>query len=76
MFYCEFCREENKWPYSFRKSLGACELCNRYGPQYDVTLKYLPDKYGNIPEYLPLDVIYPHNAWADIKIKKDQYKDI
>ena len=70
MFYCESCREERKWPYSLHKSVGKCELCGCDGQQYDVDSQHLPDRNGNIPEYVPMCVVYPNNAWDDIKIKK------
>ncbi|MFA6096529.1 MAG: hypothetical protein WC788_02775 [Candidatus Paceibacterota bacterium] len=42
MFYCEKCREENKWPKSLFKSYGPCEMCGKVRECNDVPSRCLP----------------------------------
>ena len=42
MFYCEECRVKMKWPESWSKSYGSCEVCGYTRPCYDVHHSQLP----------------------------------
>ncbi len=42
MFYCNKCREENKWPESLCKSYGKCEMCGEVSECNDVQSSKLP----------------------------------
>lgn len=42
MFYCEPCRIKNKWPESFGKSYGPCELCGKKAECHDRPSSSLP----------------------------------
>ena len=42
MFYCNDCRKRNRWPDSFRTSLGSCEVCGTKTDCFDVPSSYLP----------------------------------
>ena len=41
MFYCEACRELNKWPISVFRSQGKCECCDEVALCNDVPSKFL-----------------------------------
>ena len=43
MFFCEPCRQRNKWPISWAISFGPCEVCGKKTECYDVPSKHLPD---------------------------------
>ncbi len=42
MFYCEACRVIERWPKSFRLSMGGCEVCQESMPCHDVQAHKLP----------------------------------
>ena len=42
MFYCEDCKEKNKYPESIRVSYGRCEICGETAECYDVPSSHLP----------------------------------
>ena len=42
MFYCDKCREKNKWPFGFMRSFGPCEVCGETAHCYDVPSKCIP----------------------------------
>lgn len=48
MFYCDECAQENDWPsetgrlFAIPRSYGACELCKKLAPCYDVPSSALP----------------------------------
>ena len=44
MFYCEDCRKKKKWPESFHRSFGTCEICGIRRSCHDVKSKDLPEK--------------------------------
>lgn len=44
MFYCEQCKEKNKWPTSLHRSFGHCEMCGKIAHCYDVKSHNLPNK--------------------------------
>lgn len=44
MFYCETCKEKNKYPESIMVSYGRCEICGETAECYDMPSAYLPKK--------------------------------
>lgn len=42
MFYCEKCADKKKWPHSWNKSYGKCEICETPGACNDVRSSDLP----------------------------------
>jgi hypothetical protein len=42
MFFCENCKQKNKWPGWMPSSRGKCEICSKVAVCYDVPSKYLP----------------------------------
>lgn len=42
MFFCDKCANENKWPKSIGRSMGACEICGKVDVCNDIPCKYLP----------------------------------
>lgn len=42
MFFCEPCRVKNKWPESWLRSQGRCEVCRRSRECHDVPSSALP----------------------------------
>lgn len=47
MFYCDECAKKNKYPESFSKSKGKCELCGEEKICNDVPCSALPDSPVN-----------------------------
>jgi len=43
MFYCNDCAKEKKWPESWFKSFGRCEICKEDKLCNDVPSKDLPE---------------------------------
>ncbi len=41
MFYCESCRQKNKWPVTAARSHGECEECGNDAECYDYPLSML-----------------------------------
>ncbi len=62
MFYCDECKEKNKWPESFTKSVGHCESCGKYIVCHDVPSRFLP----------PVDYSGSRCEAADIIAEMDQ----
>jgi hypothetical protein len=42
VFYCNKCKDKNKWPDSYVKSVGRCEMCGDAAVCNDVPSAYLP----------------------------------
>jgi hypothetical protein len=42
MFYCNDCAIEYKYPVTFAKSIGNCEMCEKYGQNNDCPSSDLP----------------------------------
>lgn len=42
MFFCENCKNKNKWPGYAPSSWGKCEVCGTVAGCYDVPSKFLP----------------------------------
>lgn len=47
MFFCDECAEKNKWPKSFSKSQGNCEICKKFSVCNDVPSYRLSDTYSD-----------------------------
>ena len=42
MFFCDPCATKNKWPNSFHKSAGRCEVCGKASVCNDMPSSHLP----------------------------------
>lgn len=49
MFFCDTCAEKNKWPQSWSKSGGRCEVCGKTAVCNDIPSKELPSAYEDDP---------------------------
>lgn len=59
MFYCEECRQANKWPESIFKSYGRCELCEKSAPCNERSSSFLHQFEERLKEQDKEDKVAP-----------------